>query len=246
MNPIVGCSFSFRECTMPLSGFLLIDKPKGWTSFDVVNYVRSIAARVENKKPRQVKVGHTGTLDPAATGLLVLCIGTYTKKVTTLIRHDKTYEAEVTFGATSTTGDGEGTIEQRAKSKEQSERQIKDVLEQFKGEIEQTPPKYSALKVNGKRAYELARQGKEVVLQPRTITIYELNLLAYEWPIARVHARVSSGTYIRTLAEDIGESLQVGAYLSGLRRTTVGEWDVTNSVGPKSITIDNIRDKLLA
>jgi len=228
-----------------IEGLLLVDKPKGWTSFDVVNYVRRIVATVEGKKPRNVKVGHTGTLDPAATGLLVLCIGKYTKKVPELIRHDKTYAAEITFGATSTTGDGEGAINPYAGAKKQSRAEVEAVLENFIGEIEQMPPAYSALKVDGKRAYELARAGKEVKLQPRKIVIHSIELLEYDWPVATIRCSVSSGTNIRVLAEDIGRDIDVGAYLSGLRRTRVDKWRVEDACNPKELASENIVDKLL-
>lgn len=229
-----------------MEGLLLVDKPKGWSSFDVVNYVRRIVADSEGKKPRNVKVGHTGTFDPAATGLLVLCVGKYTKKVPELIKHDKTYEAELTFGATSSTGDAEGLIKQRTKSSEQKREQLEKVLRSFVGEQEQTPPAYSALKINGKRAYELARAGKEVKLQPRKIIIHSIELLEYKWPVAVIECSVSSGTYIRVLAEDIGEALGVGAYLSGLRRTQVDRWSVNDAVDPKSLTAETIKERMLA
>jgi len=231
-----------------MNGLLLIDKPKDWTSFDAVNYVRAVVARAEGKKPRGVKVGHIGTLDPAATGLLVLCVGKYTKKVQELIGHDKEYEAEITFGATSDTGDAEGKITEFAPKRDQepSEQELKDAMAGFIGEIEQTPPAYSALKVNGKRAYELARAGKEVKLSPRKVTLYSIELLDYKWPVANIRCRVSSGTYIRVLAEDIGKNLEVGAYLSGLRRTAIGDWSVEDAEGPKSISVDNVEEKLLA
>lgn len=230
-----------------MEGILLVDKPQGWTSFDVVNYVRRIVAGLEGKKPRNVKVGHTGTLDPSATGLLVVCIGKYTKKVPELIRHDKTYEAELTFGVTSSTGDREGELKKwEAEIDEPSPEAVEKALMQFVGQIEQTPPAYSALKVNGKRAYELARAGKEVKLQPRTITIHSIELLGYEWPVAKIRCSVGSGTYIRVLAEDIGEALRVGAYLSGLRRVQVDKWSVHDAVDPQSLTAETILDRLLA
>lgn len=233
-----------------MNGFLLVDKPAGWTSFDAVNYVRSIVARAEGKKSRQVKVGHTGTLDPAATGLLVLCIGNYTKKVPELIKHDKTYEAEIMLGATSTTGDREGLLTAteglETVGRRLNREAVEETLTKFVGEIQQVPPKFSALKVNGKRAYELARAGKEVQLEPRTVTVHSLELVEYDWPKLKVVCSVSSGTYIRTLAEDIGESLQVGGYLSDLRRTVVDRWSIQQAYDPKSITIDNIMERLLA
>lgn len=228
-----------------MEGLLLVDKPKGWTSFDVVNYVRRIVAQIEGKKPRNVKVGHTGTLDPAATGLLVLCVGKYTKKVPTLIRHDKTYIADIKFGFTSSTGDSEGNIEQRAESKEQGREAVEGVLQQFVGEITQIPPAFSALKVNGKRAYELAREGKEVKLKPRSAIIHSIDLLQFDWPNVQIRCCVGSGTYIRTLAEDIGERLGVGAYLTDLRRTEVDIWNVGDAIEPKMISFENLSDRLL-
>lgn len=228
-----------------MEGLLLLDKPKGWTSFDVVNYVRRIVAGIEGKKPRNVKVGHTGTLDPAATGLLVLCVGKYTKKVPDLIRHDKVYEANIKFGFTSTTGDAEGHIEQSVGSKEQGREAVEKVLQQFMGEIEQIPPAFSALKVNGKRAYELAREGKEVKLEPRKATVHSIELLEYEWPHAKIRCHVGSGTYIRTLAEDIGTALGVGAYLTDLRRTNVDIWSVEDAIDPNLMTPENLLSRLL-
>ena len=228
-----------------MEGLLLVDKPKGWTSFDVVNYVRRIVAEMEGKKPRNVKVGHTGTLDPAATGLLVVCIGKYTKRVPELIRHDKTYIADLKFGFTSTTGDGEGEIEQRAESKEQGREAVENVLQQFVGEIEQTPPAFSALKINGKRAYELAREGKAVELKPRKAMVHSIELLTFKWPHVQIKCSVGSGTYIRTLAEDIGDSLGVGAYLTDLRRTHVQPWSVENAITPKDISAESIQSRLL-
>ncbi len=230
-----------------MEGLLLVDKPKGWTSFDVVNYVRRIVATVEGKKPRNVKVGHIGTLDPAATGLLVLCVGKYTKKVPELIKQDKTYEAELMCGATSTTGDAEGVIAPYGDTlTAPSEEALRAALEGFVGEIQQTPPQYSAIKVNGKRAYELARDGKVADIKPRTVVVHSIVLDSYKWPVVRLRCSVGSGTYIRTLAEDIGAALGVGAYLTGLRRTEVGHWNVADAVDPKSISIDNVADKLLA
>lgn len=233
-----------------MDGLLLIDKPKGWTSFDAVNYVRSIVARAEGTKPRKVKVGHTGTLDPMATGLLVLCIGRYTKKVSELITHDKTYEAQIMFGARSTTGDAEGELDvviaYTTQNNGPTKKQLEHALMLFTGEIDQVPHKFSAIKVGGTRAYELARAGKEVKLQSRKVTVYSIDVLDYSWPVAHIRCKVSSGTYIRVLAEDIGAKLGVGAYLKGLRRTEVDVWNVQDAIDPKSITIDNIENLLLA
>lgn len=227
-----------------MKGILLIDKPPDWTSFDVVNYVRKMVAQMEGKKPRNVKVGHTGTLDPAATGLLVLCVGKeFTKQVPTMIKHDKTYEVELTLGQTSTTGDREGEL-QIISDRQPAEDEVIAAVTSFIGESMQIPPKFSALKINGKRAYELAREGKEVVLQPRKITIHSLAEVTYSYPKVVFVANVGSGTYIRSLAEDIGTKLETGAYMSALRRTIVGDKDIAKAVAVSALT-DEILQKTL-
>lgn len=227
-----------------MEGILLIDKPEGWTSFDVVNYVRRMVATIENKKPKNVKVGHTGTLDPAATGLLMLCVGKYTKKVPELIKQDKTYEVELILGVVSTTGDKEGEItEQSSAIPEYSE--VKRVIQGFIGDTEQTPPIFSAIKVNGKRAYDLARAGKQVTLTPRKVTIYSIEDITYEYPKVTFTTRVGSGTYIRSLAVDIGEKLNTGAYMSNLRRTSIGDSTIEDAYPVKDITTE-ILQKILA
>lgn len=230
-----------------MQGLLLIDKPQSWTSFDAVAYVRAIVARAEGKRSRSVKVGHIGTLDPMATGLLVLCVGKeYTRRVPTMIKHDKTYEAQVTLGSTSDTGDAEGVITESVVGDVPDRERVETALRGFCGEIEQTPPAYSAIKVNGKRAYELARAGKPVVMQPRRVMVHAIDCLQYEWPVIEMTCHVGSGTYIRSLAEDIGSELGVGAHLSGLRRTKIAQWHVNDASSPKTISVDNIADKLLA
>jgi tRNA pseudouridine55 synthase len=206
-----------------MQGIILIDKPENWTSFDVVNYVRKMVAGVQGKKSRQVKCGHTGTLDPAATGLLVLCVGReYTKKVPQLIKQDKTYEVEVTLGKISTTGDKEGEISDVSNDIPQIQT-INKVLKGFLGNIQQTPPAFSAIKIDGKRAYELARAGIVVNIKPREVTIHSIEGIKYEYPKIKFTTRVGSGTYIRSLVVDIGEKLGVGAYMSALRRTSIGD-----------------------
>jgi tRNA pseudouridine55 synthase len=218
-----------------MDGIVLVDKPVDWTSFDVVNYVRRIVAGIEGKKPRNVKVGHTGTLDPAATGLLMLCVGRFTKKVPELIKQDKTYNVELTLGKSSTTGDREGEISDISnKIPELSE--VSGVLQEFIGETEQTPPIFSAIKVNGKRAYDLARSGKEVVLQPRKVTILKIEDVSYAYPKVTFTCRVGSGTYIRSLAVDIGRKLGTGAYMSNLRRTSIGNADIVEAYSVTEIT----------
>src|SRR4051812_14139787 len=190
-----------------MKGLLLVDKPAGWTSFDVVNKVRRIIATAEGKKPKNVKVGHTGTLDPFATGLLILLIGKeYTRRAGELSKLDKTYEVTMKLGFTSTTGDPEGEILAVPTTAPTLEA-LQGAAEQFRGQIEQIPPAYSAIKINGQRAYKLAREGKEVIIEPRKVTINTLEIVDYTYPEVKLIADVSSGTYIRTLIEDIAKSL---------------------------------------
>jgi len=228
-----------------MQGLLLINKPVGWTSFDVVNYIRKIVAAEEGKKPKNVKVGHTGTLDPLATGLLVVLVGKeYTRRAAEWSKLDKTYEVTMRLGETSTTGDDEGaktTVSDRVPMCEE----LEAALEKWTGDIMQTPPVYSAMKVGGVRAYKLARAGKAVVLEPRPARVYSSGLSAYDYPAVQFTSRVSSGTYIRSLVEDIGKALGTGAYMAGLRRTTVGSFDISAALEVQGITATNITQNLL-
>jgi len=230
-----------------MDGLLLVEKPKGWTSFDVVARVRGIV-KTELKKTnpglKNFKVGHTGTLDPSATGLLVLCLGTYTKKVPEMIRHDKTYQVELTLGATSTTGDQEGEIT-LLHTLAPNRSVVESVVCCFVGEQMQTPPAYSAIKINGKRAYDLARAGKEVKIEPRRVTIHSITDVDYTWPKLTFTTSVSSGTYIRSLATDIGEKLGTGAYMSELRRTRVDAYSVSDALSTRDLNFENIQEGLL-
>jgi tRNA pseudouridine55 synthase len=228
-----------------MQGILLADKPKGWTSFDVVNYVRRIVATELGKKPKNVKVGHTGTLDPQATGLLVLLVGKeYTKKAMDLSKVDKTYEVVAKLGETSTTGDSEG--EKIAVSDiVPTEEQVLEALKEFEGDIMQTPPAFSAMKINGQRAYKLAREGKEVKLEPRPVTISSNIFNNYEYPYVKFTSSVSSGTYVRSLVEDIGKTLQTGAYMSDLRRTKVGDFNIENAIDVREKSASDIESALL-
>lgn len=223
-----------------MNGILLVDKPEGWTSFDVVNYVRRMVAGLVGKKPRNVKVGHTGTLDPAATGLLVLCVGKATKQVESLMKQDKTYLVELTLGMVSTTGDKEGVLTETVLSSngwiEPSLKQVTDALESFVGEIDQVPPAFSAIKINGKRAYDLARAGKPVELKSRRVTIHSISNIEYVFPTITFTTSVGSGTYIRSLAEDIGKKLGTGAYMSNLRRTDIGERVISKAYPVSELT----------
>lgn len=206
-------------------GILLIDKPNGMTSFGVVARVRRVLSQQAGHK---VKVGHTGTLDPFATGLLILCIGKETKNAMEYTKLDKVYEATIRLGRTSTTGDPEGEVTDSS-DHQPSLDEVKSAAARFVGEITQRPPIYSAIKVDGQRAYDLARQGKEVEIPERNVTIYNLEIIDYTYPELRIRTHVSSGTYIRTLAEDIGKALGTGAYCTQLRRTKVSDWDVANA-----------------
>lgn len=201
---------------------IYVDKPTGMTSFGAVARVRRILSQREGHK---VKVGHTGTLDPFATGLLILLAGKATKKAPELTKKDKVYEATIRLGETSTTGDPEGEITVTG-AELPSEEQIAEVLKQFTGKIEQRPPIFSAIKINGERAYKLARKGREVEMPTRTVEIYSIEQISYSKPELQIRTHVSSGTYIRTLAEDIGKALGCGAYCSQLRRTQIADYKI--------------------
>ncbi len=242
-----------------MDGYLLVDKPAGWTSHDVVGKVRSTLRQAESSELKvqslkkiplavssqlpapspKVKVGHTGTLDPFATGLLIIVLGTYTKKAAEFSNLAKTYDAELILGATSTTADPDGEITQKSAMKPSKEH-VKAVLSRFEGKMEQMPPIYSAKKIDGQRAYKLARAGKAVKLEPKEVEVYSIQLTAYSYPKLSFTVSVSSGTYIRSLAVDIGETLGTGAYLSSLRRTGVGSFSVGDAVSIDKISISDI------
>lgn len=213
---------------------LLVDKPVGWTSFDVVAKLRGkiragYAAKGLKATKRQLKVGHAGTLDPFATGLLVILLGDACSRSNEFLKLDKTYEATFRLGQTSSTGDPEGELTP-VSSIQPTPEAILEVLAGFQGKIEQIPPAYSAIKVGGERAYKLARKGKEVEIPSREVTIYALELVEYAYPELTVRTHVSSGTYIRSLAEDIGNKLGVGAYCSQLRRTEIGSMSIHDAL----------------
>lgn len=202
---------------------IFVDKPAGMTSFGAVARVRRVLSEKAGKK---IKVGHTGTLDPFATGLLILMAGKATKKAMEFAKLDKVYEATIRLGATSSTGDPEGEIVVKSTTINYSRQRIEEVLQKFLGKIEQRPPMFSAIKIDGQRAYKLARAGKEVEMPTRTVEIYSIELIDYSAPFIKIRAHVSSGTYIRTLAEDIGKELGCGAYCIELRRTKIAEYDI--------------------
>ncbi|MFO0971000.1 MAG: tRNA pseudouridine(55) synthase TruB [Candidatus Saccharimonadales bacterium] len=274
---------------------ILIDKPAGWTSFDVVARIRSLLRNTDNRyqqianrpvipvktgiqfneperselpstqKPKKIKVGHAGTLDPFATGLLIILVGDACKDASSYLKLDKTYEFTAKLGEVSSTGDPEGEIleygiwnmenggsddsvipdlignpvespEQRELSSLQKSlinnptpEEVQQALRQFTGEITQTPPAYSAIKINGKRAYKLAREGKSFEIPSRKVTISRLQLVSYEYPYLKCICDVSSGTYIRSLVEDIGKTLKTGAYCTELRRTRIGNHQIEDA-----------------
>ena len=210
-----------------IQDIILIDKPAGLSSFGVVARVRR---RLSMEAGKKVKVGHTGTLDPFATGLLILLANKATKLSNQFLKLDKWYEATICLGKTSTTGDPEGEIIEQNTEKVPTLEEVKAVVNQFVGQIMQTVPVFSAVKINGQRAYQLARRGEDVVMPNRQIEIYSLEILSYDYPELVIRTHVSSGTYIRTLGEDIGKALGVGAYLTSLRRTQVGDYQIKNAI----------------
>jgi tRNA pseudouridine55 synthase len=214
--------------------FLLIDKPRGITSHDVIDELRKITG--------EVRVGHAGTLDPNATGLLIVGVGRESTKKLGKIAKDtkKTYQAEIFLGEERDTDDNEGKVISKAKGVlPPGENEVRLILTTFLGVQKQVPPIYSALKIKGKKAYELARKGKKVSLKSRKITIHSIKLAGYKHPIMKIETSVSSGTYIRALARDIGKRLGLGAYLNNLRRTKIGKYRVENSVALEKLNKDN-------
>lgn len=198
-----------------MNGLLVIDKPPGMTSRDVVNVA-------QRWFPRRTKIGHTGTLDPLATGVLVLCIGEATKLAERIQALGKTYLSRFRLGAMSTTDDADGTITPRADAATPKEQEIQAALTDFVGEIDQIPPTFSAIKVAGRRAYDLARRGNAVELTSRKVRVDSIRLVAYDWPWADVEIACGKGTYVRSIARDLGDKLGVGGMVETLRRTRVG------------------------
>ncbi|BDQ11016.1 tRNA pseudouridine(55) synthase TruB [Sediminibacterium sp. TEGAF015] len=198
---------------------ILIDKPIDWTSFDVVRKIRNIT--------RIVKVGHAGTLDPLATGLLIVCTGKYTKKINEYMGMEKEYTGTFTLGATTPTYDLESEPVNFCDTNHLSESQIKEATKKFTGPIMQVPPIHSAIKQEGKPVYLAARKGIDVVLEPRPVTIHAFEIEKIEMPVVHFRVVCSTGTYIRSLANDFGKALGVGAYMSSLRRTRIGHFQVS-------------------
>lgn len=213
----------------PLQGILNVNKPAGLSSARVV-------AKVKRLLPRGTKIGHAGTLDPFATGVLLLLIGKATKLCERLMDQPKQYEATVKLGATTPTDDPESPETPTPGARPVSREQVEAALERFVGQILQRPPAFSALKVGGRRAYDLARKGHDVELQPRTVNVYAIELLGYEWPLVRLRIDCGRGTYIRAIARDLGEALGVGGHLTALVRTRVGEFSIANAAELNQLT----------
>ena len=213
---------------------LLIDKALHWTSFDVVRKIRN-SIRIK-------KVGHAGTLDPLATGLLIVCTGKFTKKINEFMAAEKEYTGSITLGAVTPTYDKESLPENPKEFNHITEEQLHEATRQFIGDIQQMPPIYSAIKKDGVALYELARRGVDVELKARPITIKEFTIISIEMPVIHFKVVCSTGTYIRSLANDYGAALGCGGYLSELRRTKIGEYDVANAVGVEEF-LEGIRER---
>lgn len=209
-------------------GFLLIDKPREWTSFDVVKKLRNIC--------KIKKIGHAGTLDPLATGLLIVCYGKYTKKIEELQAQTKVYEGKFELGKTTPSFDLETEVDAEYPTEHITPDLLEATLEKFRGNIDQTPPQHSAVKIKGKRAYEYARKGKRIELKVRQVTVSEFRVDTANLPILDFQIVCSKGTYIRSLARDLGRALNSGAYMSSLRRTAIGEYKVADAVKMNDIS----------
>lgn len=211
-----------------------IDKPKGWTSFDVVDRLRKWLKKSYGVK--KLKVGHAGTLDPMATGLLICCSGPMTKRINKFQEDEKVYRATVGFGYQTSTLDAEGEVTAEHATEGIDRDRIEALLPSFQGKIEQVPPAHSAVKINGKRAYEEARKGNDPGLEARQVEIHELHLENFENEEATIYIRCGKGTYIRSLARDLGERCGSAAYLKALRRIRIGQYHVDDA-----FTIDELR-----
>lgn len=219
-----------------MNGVLNIYKPQGITSFDVVRKIKKIA--------KVKKVGHTGTLDPMATGVLPICMGNGTKIVDYIMNENKIYKAELKLGVVTDSYDREGKVLSESEVNV-TKQQVIECINSFLGEIEQVPPMYSALKVNGKRLYELARQGIEVERKKRRITIFSINILDINLPYVTFEVECSKGTYIRSLCYDIGEKLNTGATMWNLERIKTGAFNISNSINLEDLTEENLKQNLI-
>jgi tRNA pseudouridine55 synthase len=219
-------------------GFILINKPAGITSHDVVDKLREITG--------VKKIGHAGTLDPFATGLLILGIGReFTKKLSIFQKKDKEYIATLKLGAESDTFDREGKIVEKKIEKIPERKEIEEVLKSFLGEIEQIPPSFSAKKIKGKKLYELARKGIKVKPKPQKVKIYEISILEYKFPYLKIKVKCSGGTYIRSLANDIGKKLGCGSYVKELVRTKIGEFSLEKAIELSRLNSQNWKNFII-
>ncbi len=216
---------------------LLIDKPLNWTSFDVVNKIRSMLRYA--LKIKKIKVGHAGTLDPLATGLMIVCTGKATKEVERLMGFDKCYEAVIRLGATTPSFDGETEVDAVFPTAHITRPLVEEALQEYLGEQQQIPPHFSAIKIEGKKAYEMARRGLNVEMKPRQVHFRELKLLEFNNNEARLFIKCSKGTYIRAFARDLGQALDSGGYLTALRRTCIGDFSVD-----AAITLETFKMKI--
>jgi tRNA pseudouridine55 synthase len=219
-----------------MNGFLNIYKPKGMSSFDVIRFLR--------KQIGIKKMGHIGTLDPAAEGVLVVALEQATKLIEFMMDHDKKYEAEITLGKKSNTYDSEGEII-KVSSQKPKEEEIEKIVKTFVGEIDQAPPIFSALKIDGERAYKRARAGEKIEMKKRKVVVNSIEIIEYKYPILKLNIHCGKGTYIRSIAHDIGEELEVGAYLSFLKRTAIDTFIVEKSHTLEDIEENGIEDYLL-
>ena len=219
---------------------LLFDKPAGWTSFDLVKKVRGLIKRYLGIK--KIKVGHAGTLDPLATGLMILCTGKATKQISRFQNLDKVYLADMEFGKTTPSFDTETETDNIYPFEHITGEKLRTVLKDFTGTVEQYPPAYSAKNIGGERAYKIARRGEKVILKPQVITIYELELLDFDMPHCSLRIDCSKGTYVRALVRDIGFSLKSGAVMTALTRTRIGEYNLSDAYDVKNF--ENIIQKM--
>ena len=217
-----------KDYNFPLGEVLLFDKDLDWTSFDLVQRVRNVLCRQLGIK--KLKVGHAGTLDPLATGLMILCTGKATKKIESFQQEEKVYVATLKLGATTPSFDMETEEDSWGNISNITREHFQNIIKKFEGEIEQVPPVFSAVKVKGKRAFEFARKGEELKLQPKKIVIKEIKDISFSPPFVTLQISCSKGTYIRALARDIGKELDCGAYLTGLRRTQIGNFNVEEAM----------------
>lgn len=208
--------------------YVVVDKPLEWTSFDIVNKFRYLLCRRLGLK--KLKVGHAGTLDPLATGVVVVCTGKYTKRIDEVQRQEKVYTAGIRLGATTPSFDLESKVDATYPTEHITREQVEEVLRQFVGEIDQVPPTFSAISVNGKRAYEYARKGEDIELAAKRIVIHDIELLSYDLPNLEIKVTCGKGTYIRSLARDIGQALGSGGHLTALRRERVGAFGIQGAI----------------